>query len=46
MTIGIQTGGLLSYWGAADTFRMIREAGFDGLGPDGHPAGPLVPLRF
>lgn len=31
MGISIQTGGLLSYWGAADTFRMIREAGFDGI---------------
>lgn len=31
MSISIQTGGLLSYWGAADTFRMIREAGFDGI---------------
>lgn len=31
MNITIQTGGLLPYWGPKDTFRMIREAGFDGI---------------
>lgn len=31
MSISIQTGGLLSYWGAKDTYRMIREAGFEGI---------------
>ena len=31
MGISVQTGGLLPHWGAADTFRMIREAGFDGI---------------
>lgn len=31
MGISIQTGGLLPGWSAAEAFRMIREAGFDGI---------------
>lgn len=31
MMVSVQTGGMIPFWGAEDGYRMIREAGFDGI---------------
>lgn len=31
MMVSVQTGGMIPFWGAKDGYRMIREAGFDGI---------------